>query len=175
LVFVGPDRRCVGNDGRTWTLPEYLERLPVAGRERIEWLGFRPKNELPALRRKAAVTVVCSRYENFGYAVLEGLAHGCPMVVSRTGGLVEMVEHERSALLCVPGSVESLAEQIERMLEDRTLASRAAAQGLNNVEERFHPDAVARKTVAFYARVRGMNAGSARSSPRAGAVPLTRA
>jgi glycosyltransferase involved in cell wall biosynthesis len=174
LVFAGPDRGCLGDDGRTWTIPEYLERLPGAVRERVDWLGFRPNNELPALRQRAAVTVVCSRYENFGYAVLEGLAHGCPMVVSRTGGLVEMVEHERSALLCVPGSVESLAEQVERMLEDRTLASRAAAQGLKNVEERFHPDAVARKTVAFYARIRGMNVGSTRSSPRAGAVRLTR-
>jgi glycosyltransferase involved in cell wall biosynthesis len=94
LLFVGPDNGCAADDGRKWTLPDYLERFPLSVRERVEWAGFWPNAELPALRRRAAVTVVCSRYENFGYAVLEGLAHGCPMVVSRTGGLVEMVEHE---------------------------------------------------------------------------------
>jgi glycosyltransferase involved in cell wall biosynthesis len=86
-----------------------------------------------------------------------------------------MVEHERSALLCEPGSVESLTEQVGRMLEDRALAQRAAAQGLRNVEERFHPDAVARRTIEFYRRVPGMNRGPARSPGSAGAVPLNRA
>jgi glycosyltransferase involved in cell wall biosynthesis len=156
LIVVGPDRGCVSDDGRRWTLPEYLQRLPPGVRDRIQWLGPQPPDALPPLRRRAAVTVVCSRYENFGYAVLEGLAAGCPMVVSRTGGLVEMVEHERSALLCEPGSVPSLAGQLERMLEDRTLAARLALQGVQNVRERFSPGAVANRTLDYYRRVLGM-------------------
>jgi glycosyltransferase involved in cell wall biosynthesis len=173
LVFVGPDRGCVAGDGRTWKLPEYLGRLAPGVRDRVQWLGPQPHDVLPALRRRAAVTVVCSRYENFGYAVLEGLAFGCPMVVSRTGGLVEMVEHERSALLCEPGSVPSLGAQIERMLEDRTLAQRLALQGLANVTERFGPEAVAERTLTYYRRVLGMKGLSAPSPGSRAPVPLT--
>jgi glycosyltransferase involved in cell wall biosynthesis len=170
LMIVGPDRGCVSDDGRRWALPEYLQRLAPEVRERVEWLGPQPPNALPPLRRRAAVTVVCSRYENFGYAVLEGLAAGCPMVVSRTGGLVEMVEHERSALLCEPGSVPSLAGQLERMLEDRTLAARLALQGLQNVQERFSPGPVADRTLGYYGRVLGMKRSA--SLQPAGPAPV---
>jgi glycosyltransferase involved in cell wall biosynthesis len=174
LTFVGPDRGCVADDGRTWSLPDYLERLPGAARERVQWLGYQSHDALPPLRRKAAVTVVCSRYENFGYAVLEGLAFGCPMVVSRTGGLVEMVEHERSALLCEPGDVSSLAAQVLRMLEDRPQAERLAIQGLRNVEERFHPRAVASQTLSYYRQVLGMSPWRSRSTAPGTAVPFSR-
>jgi glycosyltransferase involved in cell wall biosynthesis len=120
------------------------------------------------------VTVVCSRYENFGYAVLEGLSFGCPMVVSRTGGLVEMVEHERSALMCEPGDAGSLAAQIDRMLGDRPLAERLAAQGLRNVQERYSPAVIAERTIALYRRVLGMKTDYESSFHRVIPVPLIR-
>ena len=167
LLFVGPDRGLTDDAGRVRTMPEFLERLPSDARDRVEWVGYQPHSKLAPLRRRAAVTVVCSRYENFGYAVLEGLSLGCPMVVTRVGGLVEMVEHERSALLCNPSDPADLAEQIERMLDDRTLAERLARQGLRNVVERFHPATIASRTLSYYRRV--LQGQPARSAP--GAAP----
>jgi glycosyltransferase involved in cell wall biosynthesis len=38
------------------------------------------------------VTIVCSRYEIFGYTLVEAMSQGCPVVASAAGGMAELVE-----------------------------------------------------------------------------------
>ncbi|MEX2217570.1 MAG: glycosyltransferase family 4 protein [Phycisphaerales bacterium] len=153
LLFVGPDRGLADGKGGRAMMADYLQRLPASARERVEWTGFQPADRLPALRARAAVTVVCSRYETFGYTVLEGMAGGCPMVVTRAGGPSELVEHERSALMCEPGDPQGLALQIERMLGDANLARRLGEEGFRDACTRYEPAAIAERTLGFYGKV----------------------
>jgi len=154
LTFVGPDRGLV-RDGHRWSLPEYVaQRLPGALEDgRIEWLGQRPQTELHNLRRRAAITVVASRYENFPMTILEALAIGCPLVCTRAGGAAEAFEHGVHGLYCQPEDPEDLATQIATLMSDSaqamTLGQRAAAY----CEQQYHPEVVAARTVAFYRRV----------------------
>ena len=54
-----------------------------------------PRDELAALRARAAVAVVPSRYaEILPLAALEAMAAGLPTVAARSGGLVEAVPEE---------------------------------------------------------------------------------
>jgi glycosyltransferase involved in cell wall biosynthesis len=90
LTFVGPDRG-LERDGRRWSLPEYVEaRLPGALADgRVRWLDRRPPAEVEALRRRAAATVMASRYETFAITVTEAMAAACPLAATRAGGAAE--------------------------------------------------------------------------------------
>jgi glycosyltransferase involved in cell wall biosynthesis len=66
-----------------------------------------------------------SLIEPQGLALLEAYACGVPVVASRTGGIVEMLEHEVDGLLVQPGDPTDLASAILRMLNDGALQRRS--------------------------------------------------
>ena len=153
LTFVGPDRGLTDDADRRWGIQEYITERLGAVRERVEWLGQRSAEEIRHLRRRAAVTVVCSRYENFPMVALEAISMGCPLVATAVGGLKEIVQDGRNGLLCRAGDPGDLAEKILTLLCDRPLAERLGRQAAVDCEERYHPEVVARQTLAFYSRV----------------------
>ncbi|MFP4222663.1 MAG: glycosyltransferase family 4 protein [Phycisphaeraceae bacterium] len=153
LVMVGPDRGVRDDAGRRWSLEAYLgERLGDV-RGRVEVLGELEPERLGLLRRQAMVTIVPSRYEVFGYTAVEAMAAGCPVVVSEAGGLAEMVQDGRNGLFAQPGDAADLARQVRRVVEDPELARRLGGQARADVGERYTPEVVARRTLAFYGEV----------------------
>ena len=79
--------------------------------------------------KSSDVVVVPSRFEPFGIIALEAMAAGGPVVVSRVGGLAEIVEDTVDGLEVEPNSPASIAEATVRVLSDRALASRLAQKG----------------------------------------------
>jgi glycosyltransferase involved in cell wall biosynthesis len=76
------------------------------------------------LLQDADVFVLPSLAEAQGLAILEAFATNLPVVASRTGGIVEMVEDGVDGLLAEPGDAVGLASAILRVLGDDTLRER---------------------------------------------------
>jgi glycosyltransferase involved in cell wall biosynthesis len=161
LWFVGPTDQLPDEQGRRWTLPEYIvERAPdVAGR--IDWLGRQPNSALAELRRKAFVTIVASRYENFPNVVLEAIAYGCPLAATRTGGIVEIIEEGLNGVLAQPEDPDDLAASLLRLLEAPEFAAKLGGRAAEDAARRYHPDAIAQQTAVFHQSVLDKWRGSA--------------
>jgi glycosyltransferase involved in cell wall biosynthesis len=155
LVFVGPDRGMTDDAGRRWGLEEFLaDRLPRApDREAVRWLGPQPASAIPDLRRRAAVTVVCSRWENFPYSLGEAMVHGCPIVATATGGMLEMITDARDGLLVRPGDPDDLARATLELLLDPERAAALGARAAETATRLLSPEAIALRTERFYDRV----------------------
>jgi glycosyltransferase involved in cell wall biosynthesis len=93
-----------------------------------EALGRVTDVELLDLYRGAAVFVDTTRYEGFGYGVLEAMACGAPVVATRVTSIPEVVDG--AGLLCEPGSSRAFAEAIERIAGDETLRASLRDRGL---------------------------------------------
>ena len=94
----------------------------------------------------AAATVVVNPArlpEAFGRVGPEALAAGRPVVSTRVGGVPEVLEDGRDALLVPPDDPEALAEAILRLAVDEGLAQRLVAQGRESVRSRFGDDQAA--------------------------------
>ncbi len=153
LCFVGADEGITDEQGRRWTLSQYIdERAPDAA-GRIDCLGRQPNSSLAELRRKAFVTIVGSRYENLPLVVLEAIAYGSPLVATRTGGIVEIIEDGVNGVLARPGDPDDLAAAIGRLLEAPEFAAKLGARAAEDAALRYHPDAIARETAAFFQTV----------------------
>jgi glycosyltransferase involved in cell wall biosynthesis len=115
---------------------EQLEALATElgiGRK-VRFTGALQNSELPALYRAATIAVNSSLVDNFPISLLEAMAGGVPIVSTRVGGISYMVEHETTALLVPPGDPRALAGAMRRLIEDRTLAARLRAAGLEAVQ-----------------------------------------
>lgn len=121
--------------------------------ERVHFAGWLTEESAAALYRLADVTVVPSTYEPFGIVALEAMAAGAPLVGSDVGGLGEIIRHESNGLKAEPGDPLSLAEQIDRLLIDRPLARRLAAQGYRDVRDCYTWERVALQTETVYRQV----------------------
>jgi len=83
--------------------------------------GAVPWRELLTMMAEAAVTVVPSRSEAFGFVNIESMSSGTPVVASAVGGIPEIVRDGSDGFLVPPGDAATLAQKLRILLEDPTL------------------------------------------------------
>lgn len=152
LTFVGPDRGWVDAAGERWTLASYVEsQIPgglSSGSVVIE--GQLAPTEVEERRRRAFVTISCSRWENLSLAVLEAMASGCPIVIADQGGLIEHVTDGVNGLVFRAGDAQDLARCLDRLMNDPQLARSVGNAAQDYVERVMAPSVVAARRVEAY-------------------------
>lgn len=112
-----PDARLwiAGKGSQQAALESRIASLGIAHQARL--LGFVAEDELPRLYGMADCTLMPSLdLEGFGLATAESLACGTPVVASRAGANPELVSPLGEGLLFEPGSADSIAASLERIL-----------------------------------------------------------
>jgi glycosyltransferase involved in cell wall biosynthesis len=118
----------------------------------VEFIGFVQGDEKAALLKSGTAFVLSSYHENFGYAVLEALAAGLPVVVTSTVGLASFVQARRLGFV-VDASDEQLTDAMVRALTDSELQQRARGEALSLVQADFAPSRVGAQLRAMYDRI----------------------
>jgi 1,4-alpha-glucan branching enzyme len=118
-------------------------------RDRTTFAGFVEDAELVRILKSSDVVAVPSRFEPFGIIALEAMAAGAPVVVSKVGGLAEIVEDSVDGLEVEPDNPGSIAEATVRVLEDGELAASLAEKGRKRAEA-YSWEGAATKTLEVY-------------------------
>ena len=106
-------------------------RLLVAGGwtgEDADALGRVSDEELRDLYRGALVYIDPTRYEGFGYGVLEAMASGAPVVASRVTSIPEVVGD--AGILCDPASTDAFADAVRSVAHDADLRASLRERGI---------------------------------------------
>jgi len=98
---------------------------------RIKFLGRVSDQELIRYYSNAFSFLYPSIYEGFGIPPLEAQACNCPVIVSETSSLPEVFDD--SALYCSPTSIESLKEEIVKLISSPALRNILIEKGAENV------------------------------------------
>jgi glycosyltransferase involved in cell wall biosynthesis len=120
-----------------------LEETAARYGTRVTFHGALPHEQVLDVYRRAAVfclpCVVASTGDRDGLptSVLEAMALGVPVVTTAVNGLGELVVHQRTGLVVPERDPLALADALGRLLADRGLAARLAAEGQLLVERRF--------------------------------------
>jgi lipopolysaccharide heptosyltransferase II len=115
----------------------------------VEFLGTR--YDIPELLSKMTVLCVPSVGEEaFGRVVIEAGACGVPVVATRMGGLVDIIETEKDGLLVPHDDPRVLAEAVIRILKDPELGKKFAASLRKKVEKEFNLGLMFDKTLEVY-------------------------
>jgi glycosyltransferase involved in cell wall biosynthesis len=120
------------------------EHISFAG-----WVDGEPKREL---FRGASIFALPSRHENFGMSVLEALASGVPVVVSRQVDLASAVEREGGGWV-VDTDVEGLVKGLDKAMSDAADRERRS-RSARRLAEHYAWPGVAERITDLYEWVR---------------------
>ncbi len=105
------------------------DQVPAELSRRLVVLPFCPDPELVQLYSSAQVLMAPSLYEGFGLPVLEAMACGCPVLVSRTASLPEITG--AAGLQVDPFQVEALVSGLKQILTDPVRRQTMIRSGLS--------------------------------------------
>ena len=129
LVIVGDEKRDSAlTCGRE--LRQAISRLGLA--ERVTFTGFMPDDDLVAIYNAASLLVLPSFEEGFGLPVIEAMACGTPVAVSRIGALVELAGD--AGLVFDPSDTGDMTSTIDRILQSALLQETMRQRGLERSE-----------------------------------------
>ena len=141
----------VGNGYMKAPLSNLVESMGLA--HKVMFTGFVDDETLKNLQRCADVSVVPSLFEPFGIVALEAMAAKSPVVVSDTGGLSEIVEHDVTGVKVYPENPDSLAWGITRVLLDEKYADNVRNNAYKKVQENYNWDKISQQTKTVYQAV----------------------
>jgi glycogen(starch) synthase len=122
---------------------------------KVLFLGFVDDETLLKLQKCADVSVVPSLFEPFGIVALEAMAAKSPVVVSDTGGLSEIVDHDLTGVKVYPNNPDSLAWGITKILLDENYKSHIRENAYRKVQEKYDWEKIAQQTKRIYEAVLG--------------------
>lgn len=120
---------------------------------KVMFTGFVDDETLRKLQKCADVSVVPSLFEPFGIVALEAMAAKSPVVVSDTGGLSEIVNHDVDGVKAYTGNPDSLAWGINRVLTDEAYANTLRTNAYRKIQEKYNWDKIAQQTMTMYENI----------------------
>lgn len=139
--------------GRGDAEPECERMIEEYGLKNVEMLGFRTGDELTQLIRDCGFLVTPSEwYENCPAVVIEAAAAAKPAIVTRIGGMQELVEAGRTGFIVAPKSVDELSGKISLLGTHPSLVREMGEAARKKAEREFSQEVIYEKTMGAYAR-----------------------
>ncbi|MFO0760800.1 MAG: glycosyltransferase family 4 protein [Byssovorax sp.] len=91
-----------------------------------------------------------SLYDSAPQTIVESMSLGKPAVVTSAGGIPEMIEPGKSALMVEPNRADLMAEALIRLLRDPEEAKRLGEGARRRYEERYRAETMVRSIEALY-------------------------
>lgn len=114
-------------------LNELIRQLSIESYIKMEGI----KNNIPIYLNASDIYVQASRHEGLPIALMEATSVGLPIVASDVGGIPEVAQENKNALLVPSEDPKQLAIALEKMIFDSKLRSEYGQQSIKIYEESF--------------------------------------
>jgi glycogen(starch) synthase len=149
--------------------PSFRDSFEREARERPRLRAVRftdavSDTELHRLYADCDIVCVPSRYESHGVVLIEAMMFGKPIVTCDAGGIGEVVQAGRDALVSPPEDAAALAASLRHLLANSKLRAELGRGARQTYERRFDARAVARRMQSFLEGVIAVHRGAADAS-----------
>ena len=103
--------------------------------DRVHLIGY--SNDPLSLMQSADVVLVCARQEAFGRTTVEAMKLGKPVIGTRSGGTLELVQNGKTGFLYEPRDAKELASKIGQLHANPSLCESMGANASLHARERF--------------------------------------
>ncbi len=124
---------CVGKGKLKSSLEKMAQRLGIS--HRVKFTGFR--YDMLEILKSCDLFVLPSLWEGQGVVLMEAMAMKKPLVASKVGGVVDVVEDGKTGILVPPRNPNILAEAIEMLLSKPKLMKDMGEAGYKRIKEYF--------------------------------------
>jgi lipopolysaccharide heptosyltransferase II len=114
-----------------------------------EFLGI--QHDIPAVMKQLDLLVLATTtQEAFGRVIIEAQAAGVPVIATSVGGVIDIIEENKTGLLVPPLDPNSMAEAIVKILENKELARKLAENAYQKVKEKYNVSLMVESTLEVY-------------------------
>lgn len=133
--------------------PEYQQQLAdIADRygigKSITFTGF--SNTPDMILAGLDISVIPSINDGFGRTLVESMLQGTPVLASRSGGHIEIVEHGHTGFLFEPNDIDDLVGKAAYLIEHTEKREEVAKQAFSYAEEKYDPEKFLEAILAIY-------------------------
>lgn len=132
----------------------YKEQLRVLVRRLglnhcTEFLGT--QRDIPGIMSHLDLLVLATTtQEAFGRVIIEAQAAGVPVVATSVGGVVDIIDDNKTGLLVPPADPQTMSEAIMKIFRNRELARDLAENAYQKVKERYNVELMVKNTLDVY-------------------------
>jgi glycosyltransferase involved in cell wall biosynthesis len=119
----------------------------------VEFLGTFPYSKMVEFYNWADLLVNPSFSESFGRSLIEAMACETPVIVSRVGGMTEIVEHGKTGILFEAGNSKELLNSMTYLLNNRQLMKKMGVAGRMKVSSIYSWDKIAKDLLKIYYKI----------------------
>jgi glycosyltransferase involved in cell wall biosynthesis len=150
IASLEPALHCliVGDGELRSLLQAKIEQSGLSGR--IMLVGYLERDSVLSVLKASDFFVMPSRQEGTPIALLEAAAIGVPILATSSGGIPELVENGKQAVLVPPGDPAALASGLLELSQNPQRRQKLAAQAQAHVAEAFSLEAQVQATQSAY-------------------------
>ncbi len=116
---------------------------------RTNFLGT--QRDIPGILSHLDLLVLATTtHEAFGRVIIEAQASGVPVVATRVGGVVDIIENEETGLIVPPSDPARIAEAAIRIFKDALFARNLAEKAYKKVKDKYNVELMVKNTLGVY-------------------------
>ncbi|MBS0351385.1 MAG: glycosyltransferase family 4 protein, partial [Proteobacteria bacterium] len=119
----------------------------------VKFYGKLPDHDLIRHYQNCDIFVAPSLFESFGLIFLEAMMFAKPVVGCDSGGVSEVVIHEQTGFLALPGDPNSLLDCIRKLIKDEKLRLNLGSKGRERYQKYFTSDKMAENTLKVFNKI----------------------
>ncbi len=112
--------------------------------------GFVPRETVYNWLSKTRILLIPSQDEGFGRMAIEAMACGVPVIANPVGGLIELIDHEKTGFLASKDEIRSFVNLAEQLLNTPSLCQEIAARAKIKVSTTFTLEKIATEYINYY-------------------------
>ena len=117
-------------------------------------MGYVPNDQIMDIHRGFDIEVYPTRVEEtFGVSVVEAMSCGVPCIVSKTGGLQDVIEDGVSGFHVPVGDVDAIKSKLIELIRDPALRKRVGKAAKKRVADRYDLSKNAAVMIAEYEKL----------------------
>lgn len=121
----------IGEGEERVALEERVKKLSLE--DNIKFLGY--QTDPVKYMRNWDAFVLPSLSETFGIVILEAMQAGLPVIATKVGGVIDIVENEKSGLLIEAGRADKIAEAFFELYQDHSMQRKLVERGKARVKD----------------------------------------
>ena len=121
-------------------------------RDEVLFLGFR--NDIPSILKILDMIVITSlTIESFSMAAVEAMSMKVPVIATKVGGLLEVVDNGKTGIIVPPGDVGALCKSIRYLIQNSEVRFKMGENGRERVLRQFSIEENVRRTEGIFLNI----------------------
>jgi len=133
--------------------PEKKNLKKKYSKENVHFLGYLPHKETLEYLRGSDILVQPSRKEGISTTILESMSCKIPIIATKVGGNVELIENEKTGLLIDTENPKQIVSSITRLMNDKELCNQITQHAFEKYMKNYEWKKVGNKYLQLYQKL----------------------